>query len=113
MGTAVLHLRSLGQLTADVQRPYAALARAVDELGVAPALTIDGVAYYDLAAVARITAEAARHGPRQPAPRAPRRVPSPDPAADAAATPAAPRGPRPPSRDNPRATSSPGHPKET
>jgi hypothetical protein len=56
MSTAVLHLRSLGQLTADVQRPYAALARAVEERHIAPAVTLDGVPYFDADAVARITA---------------------------------------------------------
>jgi len=55
MSTAVLHLRSLGQLTADVQRPYAALARAVEEQHIKPAVTIDGVPYFDADAVERIT----------------------------------------------------------
>jgi hypothetical protein len=53
--SAVLHLRSLGQLTADVQRPYATLARAVEQLRIAPAVTIDGVPYFDADAVERIT----------------------------------------------------------
>ncbi len=53
---AVLHLRSLGQLTSDLQRSYAALAKAVDTLGVKATVTIDGVAYFDVEAVERIAA---------------------------------------------------------
>jgi hypothetical protein len=53
--SAVLHLRSLGQLTADVQRPYATLARAVEAHRIKPAVTIDGVRYFDADAVERIT----------------------------------------------------------
>jgi hypothetical protein len=94
MASAVLHLRSLGQLTSDLQRPYAALARAVDRLAVRPKVTIDGVPYFDGAAVAAITAEATRQDPAQPAHVAPRRVPRRDPAKDATATTAAPRGER-------------------
>jgi hypothetical protein len=56
MSAAVLHLRSLGQLTADTQRPYAALARTVERLRIVPAMTIDGVPYFDASAVERITA---------------------------------------------------------
>jgi hypothetical protein len=69
---AVLHLRSLGQLTADVQRPYAALANAVQTLGIVPAVTIDGVAFFDGPAVERITAAAAATSP--PGPPRSRRV---------------------------------------
>src|SRR5687768_3789534 len=73
----VLHLRSLGQLTADLQRPYASLARAVAVLAIAPALTIDGVAYFDAPAVGRLTrafaAPAAPRHSQRGAPGAPTR----------------------------------------
>lgn len=69
MSSAVLHLRSLGQLTSDVQRPYASLAQAVERLAIAPALTIDGVPYFDADAVERITAAVTA----APKPRGPRK----------------------------------------
>ena len=104
MGTACLHLRSLGQLTSDVQRPYATLARAIDERRIRPAVTIDGVPYFDAAAVARITAEATRQRPAQAPTVAPRRVLRRDPAKDATAAPRGPRRPRSASQANPHDT---------
>jgi hypothetical protein len=94
MSVAVLHLRSLGQLTADTQRPYAALARAVERLGIAPAMTIDGVPYFDAGAVERLTAAAAATSP--PVPPASHAAAScaPDPANVPTSSPLAPRGQR-------------------
>ena len=70
---AVLHLRSLGQLTSDVRRPYATLARAVEALRIRPAVTIDGVPYFDVQAVVRITAAATAQCPAPPPDVRPRR----------------------------------------
>jgi hypothetical protein len=91
MSSAVLHLRSLGQLTADTQRPYAHLARAVARLHIQPAVTIDGVPYFDAGAVERITSALADPDPARPAPVAPRRVRPRHPADDPSARPDAPR----------------------
>ncbi|MDB5322199.1 MAG: hypothetical protein JWN40_3830 [Phycisphaerales bacterium] len=66
MSAAVLHLRSLGQLTADTQRAYAALARTVERLAIVPAMTIDGVPYFDAQAVERITTAVAATSPPVP-----------------------------------------------
>jgi hypothetical protein len=100
MSAAVLHLRSLGQLTSDMQRPYAALAKAVERLNIRPKVSLDGVPYFDAPAVAAITAEATRQRPAQPATVAPRRVLRRDPAEDVTAAPRGPRRPRPASQAN-------------
>ena len=106
MSAAVLHLRSLGQLTADTQCPYAALAKAVERLAIRPKMTLDDVPYFDGAAVAMITAEANRQRPAQAARVAPRRVLRRDPAKDATNAPRGPRRPRSASQSNPHVVSS-------
>jgi hypothetical protein len=44
------HLRSLSQLTTDMQVPYARVVATIDELGIKPAMTLDGRSFYDAAA---------------------------------------------------------------
>ena len=41
------HLESLGHLCASLQAPYARVRRAVDALGIEPAVTINGVPHFD------------------------------------------------------------------
>jgi hypothetical protein len=94
MSAAVLHLRSLGQLTADTQRPYAALARAVERLGIVPSMTIDGVPYFDAGAVERLTAAAAATTPPVPPASHPGASCAPDPANVPTSADLAPRGRR-------------------
>ena len=55
-------LRSLGKLTADFQAPYPRIAGIVSRLGLRPAVTLNGVPYFDEEAIDRIGNEL-----RQPA----------------------------------------------
>jgi hypothetical protein len=40
------HYRSTSQLVVDAQRPYRVIIDAIEALGIAPAVTIDGTRYY-------------------------------------------------------------------
>lgn len=88
-------------MTADTQRPYAALATTVERLAIRPKVTIDGVPYFDAPAVAMITAAATRQRPAQAAAVAPRRVVRRDPAKDGTAAQRGPRRPRSARQSNP------------
>ncbi|MEI8373758.1 MAG: hypothetical protein WCJ35_13100 [Planctomycetota bacterium] len=52
--TATKHLESVGHLCQVFQRPYAAVRRALDEIGAQPALVINGVAHYAEGDVERV-----------------------------------------------------------
>jgi len=47
MTTATRHLESIGHLCASLQKPYATIRRAIDTLGIVPAVTINGIDHFD------------------------------------------------------------------
>ena len=46
MSEQTQHLESIGHLCQTFQRPYAAVRRALDEIGAQPAVVINGVPHY-------------------------------------------------------------------
>jgi hypothetical protein len=43
----IQHLESLAHLSASLQAPYSRIAKAVESLGVKPAVTINGIPHFD------------------------------------------------------------------
>jgi hypothetical protein len=54
MNPATQYLESIAHLCASLQAPYATIAKAVEALGLKPAVTINGIGHYDADACERI-----------------------------------------------------------
>lgn len=47
MNASTKHLESIGHLCASLRAPFARVRRAVDALGIEPAVTLNGVPHFD------------------------------------------------------------------
>jgi hypothetical protein len=54
MATQTQHLESVGHICTTLQRPYGVIRRTLAELGVEPAMVLNGVAHYAEADVERV-----------------------------------------------------------
>lgn len=54
MIAATQHLETIAHLCASIQAPYARIAKAVEALGLKPAVTINGIPHFDELACEKI-----------------------------------------------------------
>jgi len=66
MSAATKHLRSLSQLCSDYGVPFARVMRAIEELKIAPTMTLNSTPYYGDAEAEKIHAELKRTTPQAP-----------------------------------------------